>query len=90
MFPKRILLIGASKNIGFHVLETLAPQPDKYALFVLARSPEAKIAPFEGKDNVTFIQGDAKDEEVVADAVNNTMKGDVDFILISVGTILFG
>jgi NAD(P)-dependent dehydrogenase (short-subunit alcohol dehydrogenase family) len=85
MSAKRILLIGASRHIGYHVLEYLAPQPEKYALFVLARSPADKIAEFEGKKNVTFIQGDAKDKTVVNDAINNTMNGNVDFIVISVG-----
>jgi hypothetical protein len=82
---KRILLIGASKHIGFHVLEELALQPDKYTLFVLARSAAAAIAPFKGKESVTFIQGDAKDENVVGNAINSTMNGDVDFVVVSVG-----
>ena len=82
---KRVLLIGASKHIGFHVLEELASQPEKYTLFVLARSAAATIAPFNGKENVTFIQGDAKDETIVSNAINSTMNGDVDFIVVTVG-----
>jgi nucleoside-diphosphate-sugar epimerase len=82
---KRILLIGASKHIGFHVLEELAPQPEKYTLFVLARSSAATIAPFEGKENVTFIQGDAKDENIVSNAINSAMNGNVDVVVVTVG-----
>jgi NAD(P)-dependent dehydrogenase (short-subunit alcohol dehydrogenase family) len=87
MSPKRILLIGASKHIGFHVVEYLAPQPDKYALFVLARSAASSIANFKGKENVTFIQGDAKDEKTISDAINSTMNGNVDFVIASVGIL---
>jgi NAD(P)-dependent dehydrogenase (short-subunit alcohol dehydrogenase family) len=86
---KRILLIGASKHIGYHVLEELAPQPEKYTLFVLARSAAATIVPFNGKENVTFIQGDAKDETIVSNAINSTMNGDVDFVVVTVGISSF-
>jgi nucleoside-diphosphate-sugar epimerase len=85
MSPKRILLLGASKHIGFHVVEYLAPQPEKYSLFVLARSSASTIAEFEGKENVTFIQGDAKDENVVSNAIHSTMNGQVDFVIVTVG-----
>ena len=87
MSPKRILLIGASKHIGFHVVEYLATEPDKYTLFVLARSPASSIANFKGKENVTFIQGDAKDEKTVSDVINSTMNGNVDFVIASVGIL---
>ena len=86
---KRILLIGASRHIGFHILEELAPQPEKYTLFVLARSAAATIAPFNGKENVAFIQGDAKDEKIVSNAINSTMNGDVDFVVVTVGIPAF-
>jgi NAD(P)-dependent dehydrogenase (short-subunit alcohol dehydrogenase family) len=85
MTAKRILLIGASKNIGYHILEYLAPQPDKYALFVLARTPAAKIVPFEGQENVTFVQGDGRDETTVGNVIHSTMQGNVDFVIITVG-----
>jgi NAD(P)-dependent dehydrogenase (short-subunit alcohol dehydrogenase family) len=85
MVAQRILLVGGSKHIGFHILEFLAPQTEKYALFVLARTPADKIAPFSGKENVTFIQGDATDEATVNDVVTSTMKGDVDFVIMTVG-----
>jgi len=82
---KRVLLIGASKHIGFHILEEIASQKDKYELFVLARTPKDRIAEFNGKDNVTFIQGDAKDLNTVTNAINVTMQGKVDYIVITVG-----
>jgi len=85
MSPKRILLLGASKHIGFHVVEYLAPNPEKYSLFVLARSAASTIAEFKGKENVTFIQGDAKDEKVVSNAIHSTMNGQVDFVIVTVG-----
>ena len=88
MTAKRILLIGASKHIGFHVLKELAPWSEKYTLFVLARSAAATIAPFKGKENVTFIQGDAKDEETVRKTIISTMKGQVDYVVVTVGTCL--
>jgi NAD(P)-dependent dehydrogenase (short-subunit alcohol dehydrogenase family) len=84
--PKRILLIGASKNIGFHCLEFLAPHPDKYTCFVLARTPADKVALFDGKTNVTFIQGDATDQNVVEHALYDVMRGNVDFIVCTVGS----
>lgn len=84
---KRILCIGASKHIGYHVLEYLAPEPEKYQLFVLARTPAEKIVPFKGKENVTFIQGDAKNEETVKRVITSEMQGRVDFVVITVGTI---
>ena len=86
--PKRILLIGASKHIGFHCLEFLAPHPDKYTLFVLARTPSDKVVQFKGKENVTFIQGDATDQTQVEKALYETMNGNVDFIVSTVGIIL--
>lgn len=89
MSPKRILLLGASKHIGLHVVEYLAPEPEKYTLFVLARSAASSIAEFKGKENVTFIQGDAKDEKVVGDVITTTMNGEVDFVIVTVGMILF-
>ena len=82
---KRILLLGASKNIGLHVLEEIAPQKDLYELFVLARTPGDKVVAFPGKENVTFIQGDATDLKTVSDAVNNIMGGNVDFVVMTVG-----
>lgn len=85
MAPKRILLLGASKHIGYHVLELLAPQPDIYTLFVFARSAPATIAPFNGKENVTFIQGDAKDENALGKAITSDMNGQVDFVIFTVG-----
>ena len=85
MPAKRILLLGASKHIGYHVLDFLAPQPEKYTLFVLARSAPDTIAPFKGKENVTFIQGDAKNQTTVSDAVNSTMQGNVDFVISTIG-----
>ena len=85
MPAKRILLLGASKHIGYHVLELLAPHPEKYALFALARSAPDSIAPFKGKDNVTFIQGDAKNQTTVSNVVNSTMRGNVDFVISTVG-----
>ena len=85
---KRILLLGASKHIGYHILEELAPKKDEYALFVIARTPSDKIKPFNGKENVTFISGDAKDPQIVGNAVNSTMNGDVDFVIITVGITL--
>jgi nucleoside-diphosphate-sugar epimerase len=84
---KRVLLIGASKHIGYHVLEMLATQPDEYTLFVLARTPAASIAPFKGKENVTFVKGDAKDLTTVKDILQNTMNGNIDYIICTVGTI---
>jgi len=83
--PKRILCIGASKNIGYHILEDLAPQPERYQLFVLARTPAEKIAPFNGKENVRFIQGDGKDEDTVRRVITVDMQGRVDFVVITVG-----
>ena len=82
---KRILCIGASKHIGYHILEYLAPEPVKYQLFVLARTPAEKIVPFKGKENVTFIQGDAKNEETVKRVITSEMQGRVDFVVITVG-----
>jgi short-subunit dehydrogenase len=87
MTTKRVLLLGASKHIGYHVLELLAPQPDKYSLFVLARSAAATIAPFQGKENVTFIQGDATDENTVSKVITSDMNGQVDFVIVTVGTV---
>jgi short-subunit dehydrogenase len=84
---KRVLLIGASKHIGYHVLEMLATQPDEYALFVLARTPAASIASFKGKENVTFVKCDAKDLTTVKDILQNTMNWDIDYIICTVGTI---
>jgi short-subunit dehydrogenase len=86
--PKRILCIGASAHIGYHILEDLAPQPDKYELFVLARTPADKITPFKGKENVKFIQGDAKDEPTVRKVLTSDMQGRVDYIVITVGNAL--
>ena len=85
---KRILLLGASKHIGYHIVEELAPQKSEYALFVIARTPADKITQFKGKENVTFIQGDAKDTQTVSNVVNSTMGGDVDFVIITVGISL--
>ena len=85
--PKRILCIGASKHIGYHILEDLAPQPDKYQLFVLARTPADKIAPFLGKENVNFIQGDGKDEDTVRRVLTSDMESRADFVVITVGII---
>jgi NAD(P)-dependent dehydrogenase (short-subunit alcohol dehydrogenase family) len=82
---KRILCIGASKHIGYHILEELAPKPDQYKLFVLARTPSDKISAFNGKENVTFISGDAKNEETVRRVVETEMQGQVDYVLITVG-----
>jgi short-subunit dehydrogenase len=87
MAPKRILLLGASKNIGYHVLELLAPEPEKYTLFVFARSAAVNIAPFGGKENVTFIQGDAKDETALGNAITSDMNGQVDFVIFTVGRV---
>ena len=84
---KRILLIGASKHIGFHILEDIACQKDRYELFVLARTAKERIADFKGKENVTFIQGDAKDQNNVDNVINFTMQGKVDYIVITVGTL---
>jgi NAD(P)-dependent dehydrogenase (short-subunit alcohol dehydrogenase family) len=84
---KRILLLGASKHIGFHVLEELAPQPEKYQLFVIARTPAARIAEFPGKTNVTFVQGDAKDETTVSNVIYDTMQGRVDYVVVTVGIL---
>jgi hypothetical protein len=84
--PKRILLLGASKHIGYHVLEQLAPESDKYTLFVLARSASSTITPFKGKENITFIQGDAKDQTTMEKVISSTMNGQVDFIVSTVGT----
>jgi short-subunit dehydrogenase len=86
MSAKRILCLGASKNIGYHVLEFLAPQPEKYTLFVLARSSPETITPFKGKENVTFIQGDGTDLKTVENAIHSTMQGNVDFVIVTVGT----
>lgn len=83
---KRILLLGASKHIGFHVLEELAPQPEKYQLFVIARTPAVNVANFPGKENVRFIQGDAKDQATVSKAIYETMQGNVDYVVVSVGS----
>ena len=82
---KRILLLGASKHIGFHVLEELAPQPENYQLFVIARTPAARIADFPGKQNVRFIQGDAKDEQTVSNVIYDIMQGRVDYVVVTVG-----
>jgi len=84
---KRVLLIGASKHIGYHVLETLARQPEKYSCYVLARTPAAKITPFKGKENVTFIQGDAKDQKTVTNAIH-AMNGNIDFVIVTIGAAL--
>ena len=90
MPAKRILLLGASKHIGFHLLEYLAPQPEKYTCFVIARTAAEKIAQFKGKENVTFIQGDAKDVKTVSEAINSTMNEQIDFAVVTVGgTIVF-
>jgi len=86
---KRVLLIGASKHIGFHILEDIASQKDTYELFVLARTPKNRIAEFKGKENVTFIQGDAKDQSNVNNVINVTMQGNVDYIVITVGIFPF-
>ena len=88
MPAKRILLLGGSKHIGYHILEFLAPQPEKYALFVLARSAPDTIKAFKGKENVTFIQGDAKDSNTLNKAINSTMQGNVDFVISTVGNSL--
>src|SRR5271155_5276175 len=85
MSAKRILCLGASKHIGYHVLEFLAPQTEKYTLFVLARSAPETIKPFKGKENITFIQGDATDLNTVENAIHSTMKGNVDFVIVTVG-----
>jgi len=85
MAIKRILCIGASKNIGYYILEELAPQRDQCQLFVLARTPASNIQPFVGKENVTFISGDAKNEETVNKVINSDMQGQVDYIVITVG-----
>ena len=82
---KRVLLIGASKHIGFHILEDIANLKDEYELFVLARTPRERIPEFKGKENVTFIQGDAKDQNKVDNVINVTMQGNVDYIVITVG-----
>jgi len=82
---KRILLLGGSKHIGFHILEDIASQKDLYKLFVLARTPGDKVAAFPGKENVTFIQGDATDFKTVSNAVNDTMGGKIDFVIMTVG-----
>jgi short-subunit dehydrogenase len=84
---KRILLIGASKHIGFHILEDIASQKDQYELFVLARTAKERIADFKGKENVTFIQGDAKDQNNVNNVINSTMQGRVDYIVVTIGTL---
>lgn len=81
-------MIGASKHIGFHILEDIASQKDTYELFVLARTPKERIVEFKGKENVTFIQGDAKDQNKVNSVLNNTMQGNVDYIVVTVGTPL--
>jgi fibrillarin-like rRNA methylase len=80
---QRILLIGASKNIGYHILQDLAPQPTKYTLHVLARSNPSTIPPFKGKENITFIQGDAKDPTTIQNTI--TSIGTPDYIIITVG-----
>jgi len=85
MAAKRILCLGASKHIGYHVLEFLAPQPEKYSLFVLARSAPETIKPFKGKENVTFIRGDATDLKTVNNVIHETMQGNVDFVIVTVG-----
>ena len=86
---KRILLLGASKHIGLHVLEELAPQPENYQLFVIARTPADKIEVFPGKENVHFIQGDAKDEQTVSNAIYGIMQGQVDYVVMTVGSLPF-
>lgn len=84
--PKRILLLGASKHIGFHCLEFLAPHPDKYTLFVLARTPANQVASFNGKENVVFIKGDATDQATVENAIYTIMNGRIDVIVCTVGS----
>jgi hypothetical protein len=87
---KRILLLGASKHIGLHVLEDLAPHPLQYQCFVIARTPADRIATFPGKENVRFIAGDAKDEKTVSKVIFETMQGRVDYVVMTVGgTIVF-
>jgi short-subunit dehydrogenase len=85
MAIKQILCIGASKNIGYHILERLAPKSEQYKLFVLARTPASSITPFVGKDNVTFVSGDAKKEENIRKVINSDMQRKVDYVVISVG-----
>ena len=82
-------MLGASKHIGYHILEYIASETDKYTLFVLARTPAAKIESFQGKENVTFIQGDARDESTVSKIFNETMQGNVDFVIVTVGILVF-
>ena len=85
MTTKNILLLGGSKHIGHHVLEILAPRPDEYKLFCIARSSPDTIESFTGKENVNFVQGDAKSVDTVDNVVRNVMGGKVDFVIITVG-----
>jgi nucleoside-diphosphate-sugar epimerase len=81
---KTILLIGASKHIGFHILEDIAPNKDNYSLHVLARTQSSSIPNFKGKENITFIQGDAKDPTTIQNTIASIPK--LDYIIITVGT----
>jgi NAD(P)-dependent dehydrogenase (short-subunit alcohol dehydrogenase family) len=82
------VFIGASKGIGYMTLNRyLASDPSATATLVLRKPELAKqdkqLGSYIAAGRVSFVKGDATDLNVVQEA----MKGDVDFVMTSVGEL---